>query len=284
MDEVQLRSARVRGRQLRWREAGQGAPLLLLHGWPTSSFLWRNIIPQLAPYRRVIAPDLPGMGESEKALDRPYDFSLFDDALDGLCEQLGLTAPIGLVIHDIGGPIGLHWASRSGRPLERLAILNTLVYPELHWMEWAAVLACRTPLLRRFFSSPRGIKFVLRLGLVRPSRLAPDCVEGLLRPFRDPGSREAMLRVLGGLKPSQMNEYLGWFRGLTIPIKMIYGAKDRVLHSVPKTARRLQRDFPKAEIVALPDCGHFLQEEQPEALGQALAAFVSGPTLPAPPA
>ena len=106
--------AEAAGLRVHYLEAGAGEPLLLLHGWPTSSHLWRNVIPRLAERRRVIAPDLPGFGRSEKPAGASYSFRFYEQVLDGLCAALDLKRPA-LAVHDLGGPLGLtgHCAART---------------------------------------------------------------------------------------------------------------------------------------------------------------------------
>ncbi|MBC8074297.1 MAG: alpha/beta fold hydrolase [Deltaproteobacteria bacterium] len=276
MGEPERRHAEIDGLKIHWTEAGEGRPLLLLHGWPTSSFLWRNIIPHLSRHRRIIAPDLPGFGDSDKPLDRAYDFEMHRRVLDGLFDHLHLDGPLGMVVHDIGGPIGFYWARHASIRLDRVALLNTLVYPDLHWMERAFIAACGVPGLRRLISSSLGLRCVLRMGLAKPSRLSRDDRDTLLRPFRDEHSRRSLLRSIACLDAEAMQHTIGWLRGLEIPMRMIYGAADRILHGLPRTVRRLEQDLPQLEITALRDCGHFLQEEQPAEVGRALAEFFDG--------
>lgn len=273
MGAPERRDAKIDGLRIHFTEAGEGRPLLLLHGWPTSSFLWRNIIPHLSRHRRVIAPDLAGFGDSDKPLDRAYDFAMHTRVLDGLLDHLHVDGPLGMVVHDIGGPIGLHWARHSSIRLDRIALLNTLVYPELHWMERAFIAACAVPGLRRLLSSPLGLRVVLRLGLAKRSRLGRDDTNTLLRPFEDRDSRRSLMRSIACLDAAEMQHNVGWLRGLGIPMRMIYGAGDRILHGLPRTVRRLARDLPELEITAIEDCGYFLQEEHPAEVGRALAAF-----------
>jgi haloalkane dehalogenase len=129
MSKIERASVEVDGMTLAYLSAGgdigAGAPVLLLHGWPTSSFLWRNVMPAIAAHRRVIALDLPGFGGSSKPLGASYSFRFFQRALDGFLAALKIDK-IALVVHDLGGPVGLYWASQNPERLERLAILNTI--------------------------------------------------------------------------------------------------------------------------------------------------------------
>ncbi|HEV8597291.1 MAG TPA: alpha/beta fold hydrolase [Candidatus Dormibacteraeota bacterium] len=129
MSATAVKTVQVDGLRLAYRELGQGPPVLLLHGWPTSSFLWRNVMGSIARANRAVALDLPGFGASDKPVGIRYSFDFFGRALDQFLAHVGIDQ-LGLAVHDLGGPVGLHWAlGRPGR-LTKLALLNTLVYPE----------------------------------------------------------------------------------------------------------------------------------------------------------
>src|SRR5688500_7200989 len=98
-----LHKVNVSGLTLAYRELGSGPPVLLLHGWPTSSFLWRNVMPPIARVNRVVALDLPGFGGSDKPAGARYNFDFFERAIDGFLEQLGIDA-VAIASHDLGGP------------------------------------------------------------------------------------------------------------------------------------------------------------------------------------
>jgi pimeloyl-ACP methyl ester carboxylesterase len=275
--DVKAGDVEVEGLRLHYREAGSGRPLLLLHGWPTSSFLYRNVLPHVAAERRAIALDLPGFGRSSKPLDVRYDFDFFARVLEGFLEALGV-GELGLTVHDLGGPVGLYWASQqpAGR-LDRLAILNTLVYPELSWAVRAFVVAGRTPGLRALLASQWGLKTALKLGVADPSRLPDDALEGFQAPFRDRSARRALLKAGTHFTPGGLKAIADWLPTVTLPVRVIYGAKDRILPDIARTVERLSRDMPQTEVTVFDDCGHFLQEERPDDLGSLLASFFAAP-------
>jgi pimeloyl-ACP methyl ester carboxylesterase len=122
----------VNNLRIHYLEAGEGEPILLIHGFPTSSHLWRNVIPELAKTHRAIAIDLPGYGLSDKPLDVKYDFAFFEEVLEGFLDALDIH-DTDLAVHHLGGLIGLFWAVRHPRRVKQLVLLNTLLYPATSW-------------------------------------------------------------------------------------------------------------------------------------------------------
>ena len=271
--EIQERRVTIDGRSIFFRECGQGPPVLLLHGWPTSSALWRNIMPHLASSRRAIAVDLPGFGHSDKPLDVVYSQGFFSDFLDHFCEEIGIEEDLALVVHDMGGPVGLYWASRRGQPLERLAILNTLVYPELSWMARAFLFAAKLPGARPLLASPFGVAGALRFGTYRSRQVAPDARATFEAPVQTREDQRALLNTINDLELETLKEIAEWIPSLECPVRIIRGAKDRILPGMPRTTERLQQDLPQADAFVIDNCGHFLQEERPDEIGTLLADF-----------
>lgn len=259
--------------RLHYLTAGQGEPVLLLHGWPTSSFLWRNLISPLARTKRVIALDLPGFGRSDKPLGVSYSFRFYERVIDAFVTRLDL-APLNLVVHDLGGPLGLFWAIHNPAKIRRLALLNTLVFPEMSWAALAFVGATFVPLLRTFMTGPRGLEMAMRFGVEHKERLTPEIVAGYQAPFADRASREALLRTVQRLSPRGFKEIGAKLPLFKVPVRGIYGTADRILPDVAKTMRRVKLALPQTELTALPGCGHFLQEDEPEKIAELLAAFL----------
>ena len=259
--------------KLHHREAGDGPAVVLLHGWPTSSFLWREVMKPIARDHRVIAPDLPGFGASPKPADAKYTFAFFEDALDELLDDLGVgeTAIAG---HDIGGPIALHWALWRPERVTKIALLNTLVYPELSDAALQFVRACTTPGLREQLTSDDGLAAAMRLGVADEAAITDEVVAGVTAPFQSDEDRLALANAGVGLELDVVASMQRELPSLRVPVRVLYGAQDRILPDIAETVARLRRDVPHAEVTALPHCGHFLQEEDPEQVGELLAAFL----------
>jgi haloalkane dehalogenase len=275
MGDAALDTVEVDGLTIAYREVGAGPPVLLLHGWPTSSYLWRDVMRPIAAHNRVLAIDLPGFGASDKPLGTRYGFELFERTLDGFLDALDVEE-VGLAVHDLGGPIGLHWTVRRPERVSRLAILNTLVYPEFSEAVLQFIKACSTPELREQLTSPDGLAAAMGLGLADESNLTEEVVTAVREPFRSEESRRALADAGIGLEPEGFAEIARLLPTLRMPVRVIYGEQDRILPDVAETMARVKADLPQAEVTALAGCGHFLQEEAPGEVGSLLAGFFAG--------
>src|SRR6201985_1368616 len=184
----------VLDRNMAYVEVGSGDPIVLLHGNPTSSYLWRNVLPHLQPLGRCIAPDLIGMGDSDKLPDSDrgsYRFVEHRRYLDALLEDLDVRRRVTLVIHDWGSALGFDWANRHRERVRGIAYMEAIVGPQ-HWDHWdifnmrPALQALRsdegdTMVLRENVF----IAEILRKAILRP--LSDEEMPQYRRPFADPG-------------------------------------------------------------------------------------------------
>lgn len=268
---------KINGLDIAYRELGEGpAAVLLLHGWPTSSFLWRNVMPPIAQQNRVVAIDLPGFGASAKPLDVRYGFDFYTEILSGFLSELEINR-VGLVGHDLGGPIGVHWALRNPERVSGLGLTNTLLYPEFSPAVQEFVIACSTPGLRERLTSPVGLGEIMRLGLATETGLTDESLNAVVAPFASADSRRALANAGIGLEYEGFQRIARELSTLRVPIRIVYGSEDRILPDVDETMARAAADLPQAETTVLRDCGHFLQEDAPEELGSLLAEFFAAP-------
>ena len=138
LDPHPRREVAVLGTRMSYVEAGQGQPIVFLHGNPTSSYLWRNIIPHVAGLGRCLAPDLIGMGASGDAVDGQYRFADHARHLDAWFEAvLARTERVVLVLHDWGSALGFHWARRHAARVAGIAYMEALVQPR-RWSDFPA--------------------------------------------------------------------------------------------------------------------------------------------------
>lgn len=264
------------GSTLAYRDVGSGPPVLLLHGWPTSSYLWRNVMPAIAEHNRVLALDLPGFGASDKRSDVRFDFGYFEEAIDRFLAALEIDR-VAVAGHDLGGPIAVHWMLSRGGRVSRLALLNTLLYPEFSDAVVEFVTELLTPTTRDHRVSDAGLAEVMRLGVADPAVITDDVMAEVLAPFATAEARQALANAAIGLDPSGFAEIAAGLRTIDVPVRVAYGEDDRILPDVAETMTRLAADVPHAQITSIPECGHFLQEEAPEQVSQSLAAFFAPP-------
>ena len=237
---------------------------LLVHGWPTSSYLWRNILPKLGTGHWTIALDLPGYGQSDKPRDIRFNHDFWTQYLEGFLAAVGARG-VNLVVHDLGGPIGLIWAARHPDKLRHLVLLNTLVYSKLNWSAKLFVLMTFLPGISRWMTRPSTLRRILGLGTRK--KLSQDVKAHYASTYHDPAARHCLLTTVQHLDPKANLEVERVLPTLTVPVTCIYGANDYVLPDISKTMARVARDLPQATVTALPDCGHFLQEDEPDKLG-----------------
>lgn len=252
----------------------ENPPLLLLHGWPTSSHLWRNLMPKLAESNYVIALDLPGFGLSDKPVDIKYSFDFYSGIIDGFLNAINI-GKLGLVVHDLGGPVGLMWAVNNADRLDNLTLLNTLVYPETSLAVKAFLAATYIPGIKQYLTSARGLKGALFLGVHNKSNLNRNNLTPYLTPFTDKSARLALLKTAQGMSPKGLAKVAKELPKSPVPIRLIYGANDKILPDIENTMTQLKAAIPNAELTRLAGCGHFLQEDEPEKVAELISDFIN---------
>ncbi|MFT5583306.1 MAG: pimeloyl-ACP methyl ester carboxylesterase [Cognaticolwellia sp.] len=271
--QVSRHTVTVGDLELSYLEAGSGPPVLLLHGWPTNAELWRTALPHIAHTHRAIALDLPGFGQSSKPLDVRYSFRFYQQVLQDFLTQLGLSR-VGLVLHDLGGPVGLYWAVHHPEQVRELVLLNTLVFPELSWAVKAFVVSTYLPGVRGLLSSPWGVERSIAVGLQNQARLTKEVAERYREPFESTAARKALLKAGQGLHPKGFETIAQGLPHLVDrPALLLYGEGDRILPDVAQTMERVAAILPQAQLQSIAGCGHFLQEDRPQEVAQILGAF-----------
>jgi haloalkane dehalogenase len=268
----------VYGHQIHYIDEGHGDPILFLHGNPTSSYLWRNIIPYLTNQGRCIAPDLIGMGKS----DQPdLDYSLFDHVryIEAFIEKLALTN-ITLVLHDWGSALGLYYAQRHEANVKALCLME-FIRPTI-WEEWheptrSLFQAFRQPEVgwNLIVNQNAFIEKVLPNAIVR--QLSDVEMEQYRAPFLDPAHRKPLWQFpnhlpIGG-EPVNMVELVGnyhaWLLQTSLP-KLLFWATPGALVPEEK-AVWYQQHLPHVKAVHIGSGLHYLQEDNPHLIGQELA-------------
>ncbi len=260
------------------REAGGGDAIVFLHGNPTSSYLWRNVMPRLESDGRCLAPDLIGMGKSGKP-SLAYRFVDHARYLDAWFDALSLER-VTLVLHDWGSALGFHWARRHPDRVAAIAFMEAIVKP-LTWNEWPerareVFRGFRTPGLgeKLIFEKNVFIENVLPGSILRT--LDPEEMDAYREPFRDPKSRTPMWRwpneiPLDG-EPRDVVEIVGaygeWHAHSDVPKLLLAFTPGAILGA--ELVEHCRRHVRNLEIQHLGRGSHFVQEDQPEAIGVAV--------------
>ena len=275
----------VDGKQMAYHEVGEGRAIVFLHGNPTSSYLWRNIIPHLAGHGRCIAPDLIGQGDSDKLDDLgpgAYRFVDHRHYLDGLLDQLDLGDDVVLVIHDWGSALGFDWASRHRDRVAGIAFMEAIVRPFASWDEFPE----KARGIFQGFRSEAGEEMVIDKNLfveaVLPGSilrdLSPAELDEYRRPFTEPKHRRPTLtwprQIPIGGEPADVTQivedYAAWLATAALP-KLFINAEPGALltGSVADTCRA----WPNLTEVTVAG-SHFIQEDSPHEIGEAIANWL----------
>ena len=262
-------------------EVGVGAPIVFLHGNPTSSYLWRNVIPQLEGTGRCLAPDLIGMGRSGKAPSGSYRFADHSRYLDAWFDALGVTNAA-LVVHDWGSALGFDWARRHPDRVRALIYMEAIVQP-LTWDDWPEA-------ARKVFQGLRssaGEEMILQKNVfverILPAsvlrKLTPEEMEQYRAPFRQPGeSRRPTLtwprEIPVDGEPADVvaivEAYAAWHSKSLVPKLFVNAEPGSILVG---RQREFCRRWQNQQEVTVRG-SHFIQEDSPVEIGRAIAAFL----------
>lgn len=269
------------GTNMAYVDVGEGDPIVFLHGNPTPSYLWRNIIPYMLSLGRCLAPDYVGMGNSGAAPDGSYRLVDHQRYLDAWFEAMDFKHKIILVVHDWGSALGFSWAQRHSERIKAIVYMESIVRPFFSWDEWPAV-------TREFFKAqrtPAGEDLILEKNLfieyLLPLRNIPEeAMEVYRRYFRNPGpTRQPMLTWTRELpiegQPEDVTRivesYSSWLATSTIPKLFINGDPAGFLIGAQ---RDFCRTWPNQQEVTVKGA-HFLQEDSPAEVGEATAKFIA---------
>lgn len=276
----------VLGRTMAYIDIGVGDPIVLLHGNPTSSYIWRNMIPSLVDLGRCIAPDLIGMGDSDKLADRgpnSYTFVEHRRYLDALLDKLSVRERITFVVHDWGSALGFDWANRHRAAVKGIAYMEALIRP----FSWADFPGEARPMFEGF-RSPAGQAMVLEQNMfverAMPGsilrQLSDEEMAEYRRPFAEPGEgrrptltwpRQIPIDGQPADVDAIVRAYSEWLAESSVPKLFIKGDPGAILSKGPIVD--LCRGWPRQKEVTVAGI-HYLQEDSPDAIGTAVADWL----------
>lgn len=277
----------INGLSMAYAESGRGAPIWLQHGNPTSSYLWRNIIPHLSELGRCIAPDLIGMGNSDKRPGQDPDRYRFVEHrafIDAFMDQVLPDEPVILVLHDWGSALGFDWARRHPDRVRGIAYMEAIVKP-LSWEEWPEGFRETFQALR----SPQGDSMILEQNLfvesILPNAILRDLSEEEMacyrQPFQTPGEdrrptltwpRELPIAGEPADVVDLVTQYGKWLASSPVPKLFINAEPGAILGEGP--SRDFCRTWANQTEVTVKG-SHFIQEDSPDEIGRALADWLA---------
>lgn len=283
-DPYERRRVTVRGTEIAYVDAGSGDPVVFLHGNPTSSYLWRNVIPHVEPYARCLAPDLVGMGSSGAAPDGSYRFVDHRQYVDEWFETVGLTDNVTLVVHDWGSGLGFDWARRHPDRVAAIAYMEAIARP----LSWADFPDSAEEIFRGM-RSEAGEEMVLEKNVfverVLPAAMQRELTDDEMAVYRRPYAEGGESRRPTLTWPRELpidgfpedvveivDDYGQWLQQTDTPKLFVNGDPGMILTGAQ---REYCRTWPNQREVTVPGL-HFLQEDSPQAIGTAVADFVRG--------
>ncbi len=274
----------VEGSKIHYVDEGTGDPILFLHGNPTSSYLWRNIIPYAAEVGRAIAPDLIGMGKSDKP-DIEYRFFDHVRYVEGFIEKLGLRN-ITFVIHDWGSALGFHYASRHESNVRGLAFMEAILRP-LTWADWPEQ---ARDLFKSFRTKDVGedmlisknmfVEAVLPGSVVR--KLTDEEMDRYREPYKEEAARKPVWRWPNEIpiegEPKDVHEaaeaYWAWLQQTELPKLLFYANPGAIIAAA--TVPTLKQALKNLRTVDIGPGSHFVQEDNPHKIGEEVAKWYQG--------
>jgi haloalkane dehalogenase len=281
----------VSGARMAYHERGEGKPVLFLHGNPTSSYLWRDVIPELEGHGRLIAPDLIGMGDSAKLPDPgpdTYRFTTHRRYLDAFIDAVvGRAESVVLVVHDWGSALGFDWANRHRNRVRGIAYMEGIVRPITSWDEWSPQ---AVPIFQGF-RSDKGESMILERNMfverVLPGSVLRKLTEAEMAEYRRPYPAASdrwptltwprQIPIQG--EPADVvqiaADYAQWMAENEVPKLFVNAEPGAILIGAP---REFCRSWKNQTEVTVPG-SHFIQEDSGPAIGRAVAGWLKAHSL-----
>ena len=268
----------IDGIRIHYVEQGQGDPVLMVHGQPTWSYLWRNIMPVIATNHRAIAIDLMGFGLSDKPAHRGYSFAEHTAILRAFIETLELKN-LTLVLHDWGGPIGLKYAVYHQENINRLVLMNTFATVDFK-LPWIFKAAFRSPILANFLVRRLNVFGILAFRFGVRNKLDKRALQNYREPHPDYASRIGVAQFPRNIPCSPRDATYEPIKAISqalassgMPTLFLFSDKDPVTALIDP--RPLIDRMPNARLEMTKEAGHYLQEDQPEAVAQRILEFLN---------
>lgn len=265
-------SIKVQGHSITYYRSGKGEPVIFIHGITTYSFIWRNIAPYFTPNYDVILIDLLGCGDSDKPLNEDFSLKRQTHLVKDFCSNLGISK-LHMVCHDVGGGIGQIFAVNYSEMLFDLTLINTVAY---NFWPVQPIIAMRTPIIRQIAMASLDygmFELIVKRGLYHKTNLKKELMDYFWKPMKNPVGRKGFLHFAKCLDNKNLTEIDNQLRQLTTPTLIIRGEEDVYLSA--SISEKLHNDIPGSRLFKISTGGHFIQEDEPEKISEAILKFIS---------
>ncbi len=247
--------------RLHYVVAGEGEPVIFLHGIPTSSYLWRNVIPPLSTEYRCYGPDMLGYGHSEKPERRDVSISAQADLMNRFMEKLGIDRAA-IVGHDLGGGVAQIMGVRYPERVNRLVLIDSVCYdswpiPQLKAMQNIELETRMSPAMLETM-----LRRMLPQGVYHKDRMQDGPRTAFVEPWTNPWGLGAFLQNARALNPKYTMEIAPELKRLDIPVLIIWGREDA--WQKVKYGERLHQDIRGSRMDIIPKAGHYVMEDDPQ--------------------
>lgn len=250
---------------------GSGQAIVLLHGWPTNSRLWTSQVEALRDDHKVITFDWLGFGASDKPRDHHYTFTAKKEVLATvLSELLEEGEKVTLVAHDIGGPPAILWASENEERVDRLILLNTILYTFKTKLDAFSEVLLTLPMIKDWFVSPWGLRQVMRTNTRSRGKALNQKIEEILAPYVHVANDIKRKTLQEPMEEGRRNEIKGLserFGKINAPKYLVMAKQDPLCYAHIK---KLSEENPEVPAFTIKNCGHFMPVDRPEALNEVL--------------
>jgi pimeloyl-ACP methyl ester carboxylesterase len=262
----------VGGHRIAYLDEGNGLPVLLIHGIPTSSLLWRHIIPVLAETHRVIAPDMLNYGKSDKPADADVSIAAQSRLMVEVMDVLGIPRA-DVVAHDIGGGVAQIMAVNHPERIKKLVLSNSVCFDSWPIPEFKPLLAPGAEARMSLEAFVSMMREFLPRGVYRPDTLTSDALNILMEPWASEAGKRALFRNFRRLNPEYTQAIAGALKHLNHDTLILWGRQDPF--QKPVYAEKLRDAIPGARLTWIEEGAHWVMEEKPAEVAGELKAFLA---------
>jgi pimeloyl-ACP methyl ester carboxylesterase len=258
------------GLTLRVQDTGKGEPtLLLIHGFAAWGYTWNGNAPELSKYRRVIVPDLPGFGFSDKPADAEYSYPLFASSMLQLMDKKGVRRAT-LIGNSMGGGVAIRFAADYPDRVDKIVLVDSAGVKSDHFWGFKLISTPGVNSLMSSLNNPAMVKFILKRMIFHDKSVATsEKAQMYMLPFRTVGQMDAAAVAINNIEAFTDDD----FARVKAPVLIVWGEKDRLIDS--SIASVFARKLPGSKLVIIPKCGHCPQEEQPETFNNIVKEFLN---------